>query len=109
MIERRRLPIAQPQRLETLEQAAVDEHLRPAGFEQELRAGDGASGAVKGDANHGEAEPGRKVVVPASRNVLRRYPTRYRLAGVGPTGKISVRRAEKCRPRARFAGRIAAG
>ncbi len=40
-VERRRPPVQFAQRLEPLEQAAIDEHVRAARFEQKLRAGDG--------------------------------------------------------------------
>jgi hypothetical protein len=52
-IERRRRPVELAQLLEPLKQAAVDEHRGAAGFEQILRAGDGAGGAVEGEFCHG--------------------------------------------------------
>ena len=52
-IEGKRLPVAQPQLFEPLEQPAVDEHAAAAGFEQVLRAGDGFGGAVEGELVHG--------------------------------------------------------
>ena len=45
--DRERGPVAQPQLLEALEQAAVDENAMVAEIEQMLRAGDGAGGAEK--------------------------------------------------------------
>ena len=55
--DRRRLhwqlgPIANPQRLQTLEHAAVDEQAVPIGLEKVLRAGDGASGTQEGQRTH---------------------------------------------------------
>ena len=46
-IERQPLPVALAQLLESLKQPAVDEHVRAAGFQQVLRAGDRFGRAVK--------------------------------------------------------------
>ena len=46
-IDRRRIPVAQPQFLQSLEQAAVDQQAETVVLDEELRAGDGPGGAVE--------------------------------------------------------------
>ena len=54
-LDRQGLPVALPQLLEPLIEAAVDQHAPPGHLEEELRACDGSSGAEKlqGDGHAG--------------------------------------------------------
>ena len=67
-IDRQRLPIAQPQLLESLEQAAIDQDLVAAGLEQVLGAGHRARRPHEGELCHNVSSYGTAFRLPAARS-----------------------------------------